>query len=337
MNDVDGKMPNIQNGERHMQLSSESTRPRLISLVMPAYNEQNVIKIALDRLEAVIDGTPYEWEVVIVNDGSSDNTLLQATTYRSRIFRMVVVDLSRNFGKEAALSAGLRAASGDAVIPIDADLQDPPELVLEMIKHWDNGAEVVVARRSNRSSDAWGKRFSATLFYRRFNMMSDVAIPENVGDFRLMDRSVVDAINDLPENRRFMKGLFAWAGFRTEEIEYIRPVRAAGKTKFNTFRLVNLAIEGVTSFSTAPLRLVTYVGICVAISAMIYGAFIALRTLIYGIDLPGYASIISLLSFLSGVQLLAIGIVGEYVGRSYMESKSRPPYVIRRVYRSDAK
>jgi glycosyltransferase involved in cell wall biosynthesis len=337
MNEAIGKIPNIQNGERPMQVSSESWRPRLISLVMPAYNEQDAINIALDRLEAVIDGTPYEWEVVIVNDGSSDNTLLEATTYRSRVLRMVVVDLSRHFGKEAALSAGLRAASGDAVIPIDADLQDPPELVLEMIKRWDKGAEVVVARRSNRSSDTWGKRFSATLFYRMFNMMSDVAIPENVGDFRLMDRSVVDAVNDLPENRRFMKGLFAWAGFRTEEIEYIRPVRAAGKTKFNTFRLVNLAIEGVTSFSTAPLRLVTYVGMSVAISAMIYGTFIVLRTLIYGIDLPGYASIISLVSFLSGIQLLAIGIVGEYVGRSYMESKSRPPYVIRNIYRSDAK
>lgn len=336
MNDTHGKIPDNQNGEHTMQISSESTRPRLISLVMPAYNEQDAINIALDRLEAVIDGTPHEWEVVIVNDGSSDNTLLEATTYRSRVFRTIVVDLSRHFGKEAALSAGLRAASGDAVIPIDADLQDPPELVLEMIRRWDKGAEVVVARRSNRSSDTWGKRFSANLFYRMFNMMSDVTIPENVGDFRLMDRSVVDAVNDLPENRRFMKGLFAWAGFRTEEIEYVRPMRAAGKTKFNTFRLVNLAIEGVTSFSTAPLRLVTYVGMSVAILAMIYGTFIVLRTLIYGIDLPGYASIVSLVAFLSGVQLLAIGIVGEYVGRSYMESKSRPPYVIRRIYRSDA-
>lgn len=337
MNDTHGKIPDNQNGEHPMQISSESTRHRLISLVMPAYNEQDAINIALDRLEAVIDGTPHEWEVVIVNDGSSDNTLLEATTYRSRVFRTIVVDLSRHFGKEAALSAGLRAASGDAVIPIDADLQDPPELVLEMIGRWDKGAEVVVARRSNRSSDTWGKRFSANLFYRMFNMMSDVTIPENVGDFRLMDRSVVDAVNDLPENRRFMKGLFAWAGFRTEEIEYVRPMRAAGKTKFNTFRLVNLAIEGVTSFSTAPLRLVTYVGMSVAILAMIYGTFIVLRTLIYGIDLPGYASIVSLVAFLSGVQLLAIGIVGEYVGRSYMESKSRPPYVIRHVYRSDAK
>jgi len=322
--------------EGQMRDAAECTRPKLISLVMPAYNEQDALNVAFDRLEKVLAGSPYEWELIFVNDGSSDDTLLEATAYRPHAFRMVVVDLSRHFGKEAALSAGLRAASGDAVIPMDADLQDPPELVLEMISRWDKGAEVVIARRSNRGTDLWTKRFSAMLFYRAFNMMSDVAIPENVGDFRLMDRSVVDAINDLPENRRFMKGLFAWAGFRTEEIEYVRPARAAGATKFNTFRLVNLAIEGVTSFSTAPLRLVTYLGMSVAIAAMAYGSYIALRTIIYGIDLPGYASIVSLLAFLSGLQLLGIGIVGEYVGRSYMESKSRPPYVIRRISRSNA-
>ena len=322
--------------QSHMRDAAACTRPKLISLVMPAYNEQDTLSVAFDRLEKVLADSPHEWELILVNDGSADNTLLEVTAYRPCAFRMVVVDLSRHFGKEAALSAGLRATSGDAVIPMDADLQDPPELVLEMVSRWEKGAEVVIARRSNRGTDLWTKRFSAMLFYRAFNMMSDVAIPENVGDFRLMDRSVVDAINDLPENRRFMKGLFAWAGFRTEEIEYVRPVRASGTTKFNTLRLLNLAIEGVTSFSTAPLRLVTYLGMSVAIAAMAYGSYIALRTLIYGIDLPGYASIVSLLAFLSGIQLLGIGIVGEYVGRSYMESKSRPPYVIRGVYRSNA-
>jgi glycosyltransferase involved in cell wall biosynthesis len=221
------------------------------------------------------------------------------------------------------------------VIPLDADLQDPPELLLEMIALWENGAEVVVAKRSNRSSDTWGKRVSAMLFYRTFNMISDVQIPENVGDFRLMDRAVIDTINSLPENRRFMKGLFAWAGFRTEELEYIRPTRAAGQTKFNAFRLLSLAIEGVTSFSTAPLRLVTYVGGSVAVAAMLYGSFIVIRTLVHGVELPGYASLISLVAFLSGLQLLGLGIVGEYVGRTYIESKSRPPYIVRRVYRSD--
>ncbi|MDE1893271.1 MAG: glycosyltransferase family 2 protein [Pseudomonadota bacterium] len=303
---------------------------------MPAYNEEESIGLTFERLERTFAGTPYAWELVFVNDGSTDRTLQQATGYRPTSFRMVVVDLSRNFGKEPALSAGLRAASGDAVIPLDADLQDPPELLLQMIARWENGAEVVVAKRSNRSSDSWGKRVSASLFYRTFNMISDVPIPENVGDFRLMDRAVVDAINNLPENRRFMKGLFAWAGFRTEELEYVRPARAAGQTKFNGLRLIGLAMEGVTSFSTAPLRLVTYVGGSVAIAAILYGTFIVMRTLVLGIDLPGFASEVSLIAFLSGIQLLGLGIVGEYVGRTYIESKSRPPYVVRKVYRSDA-
>ena len=320
-----------------MQTIAESTRPRLISLVMPAYNEQGTIGIAFERLEKVFAELPYEWELIFVNDGSTDGTLAEVRAYQSCAFQMIVVDLSRHFGKEAALSAGLRAASGDAVVPIDADLQDPPEVVLEMISRWDNGAEVVVARRSHRGADGWAKRISAQWFYRIFNKISEVAIPENVGDFRLMDRSVVDVVNSLPENRRFMKGLFAWAGFRTEEIEYVRPARTSGTTKFNAFRLLNLATEGITSFSTAPLRLVTYLGTSVAIAAMIYGTYIVLRTLVFGIDLPGYASIVSLLTFLSGIQLLGIGIVGEYVGRSYIESKSRPSYVIRRVYRSDIK
>lgn len=311
-------------------------RARLISVVMPAYNEQEALKLTFERLERTFAGTPYQWELVLVNDGSADDTLREATRYQPASFRMVVVDLSRHFGKEPALSAGLRVASGDAVIPLDADLQDPPELLMEMIGRWENGAEVVVAKRSNRSSDTWGKRVSAMLFYRTFNMISDVPIPENVGDFRLMDRAVVDAINSLPENRRFMKGLFAWAGFRTEEMEYIRPARTNGKTKFNSFRLISLAVEGVTSFSTVPLRLVTYVGGSVATAAMLYGSFIVIRTLVHGVDLPGYASLLALVTFLSGLQLLGLGIVGEYVGRTYIESKSRPPYIVRKVYRSDA-
>jgi glycosyltransferase involved in cell wall biosynthesis len=328
--------PQVVGEETLLTAADISARRMLISVVMPAYNEQDTLGLTFHRLEQTFAGTPHEWELVFVNDGSEDHTLREATAYRATAFRMVVVDLSRHFGKEAALSAGMRAASGDAVVPLDADLQDPPELLLDMIARWENGAEVVVAKRSNRSSDSWIKRASAMLFYRTFNMISDVHIPENVGDFRLMDRAVVDAINNLPENRRFMKGLFAWAGFRTEEMEYSRPARAAGKTKFNGFRLMSLAVEGVTSFSTAPLRLVTYVGGSVAITAILYGAFIVTRTLVSGVDLPGFASVVSLIAFLSGLQLLGLGIVGEYVGRTYIESKSRPPYVIRKVYRSDA-
>ncbi|HET7561679.1 MAG TPA: glycosyltransferase family 2 protein [Rhodanobacteraceae bacterium] len=319
-----------------MKRTDASGRAPLISVVMPAYNEQEALKLTFERLERTFAGTPYRWELVVVNDGSEDDTLREAARYQPVAFRVVVVDLSRHFGKEPALSAGMRATSGDAVIPLDADLQDPPELLLEMLARWEDGAEVVIAKRSNRSSDTWGKRVSARLFYRMFNMISDVPIPENVGDFRLMDRAVVDAINNLPENRRFMKGLFAWAGFRTEEMEYIRPARAVGQTKFNAFRLLSLAVEGVTSFSTAPLRLVTLVGGSVAIAAMLYGSFIVIRTLAHGVELPGYASLVSLIAFLSGLQLLGLGIIGEYVGRTYIESKSRPPYIVRRVYRSDA-
>lgn len=279
----------------------------------------------------------FSCEVLIVNDGSTDETRSVVKQYVPTAFELVLVDLSRNFGKEAALSAGLAQSGGDAVIPLDADLQDPPDVILEMIDLWEAGAEVVLARRSDRSSDSWGKRVTALLFYRFFNKMSDVSIPDNVGDFRLMSRNVVDVINDLKENRRFMKGLFAWAGFETKSVEYVRPERFAGKTKFNGFRLVNLAIEGVTSFSTAPLRLVTYAGLGVAILSLLFGGYVVIHTVVAGRDVPGYASIVSMLAFLSGIQLLGLGVIGEYVGRTYIESKQRPPYVIRSVTRFHAR
>jgi polyisoprenyl-phosphate glycosyltransferase len=325
----------IESNGALMTTSSTELSRELISLVMPAYNEQEAVLLVLQTLDKLLSTqSEYRWELVFVNDGSTDRTLELASTYRAGSYSLVVVDLSRNFGKESALSAGLQVALGDAVIPLDADLQDPPELVFDMLRRWKAGAEVVVAKRSDRSSDGWGKRITAALFYRFFNRLSDVSIPENVGDFRLMSRPVVDVINRLPENRRFMKGLFAWAGFRTEEIEYVRPSRAAGETKFNAVRLTNLAIEGITSFSTAPLRLVTYAGMCVALAALAFGGYVVIHTILHGRDAPGYASIVSLLAFLSGVQLLAVGVVGEYVGRTYIESKSRPPYVIRRIVRS---
>jgi glycosyltransferase involved in cell wall biosynthesis len=310
---------------------------RTVSLVMPAYNEQDAIFIALQKLDELLErNDKYCWELVLINDGSHDSTLSIAVNYKPRFYQLVVVDLSRNFGKEAALTAGLRIASGDAVVPLDADLQDPPHLIFEMLQYWEQGVEVVLAKRTDRSSDGWAKRVTAGAFYRLFNSLSDISIPENVGDFRLMARQVVNVINELPENRRFMKGLFAWAGFRTVEIEYTRPVRAAGETKFSAMRLINLAVEGVTSFSTAPLRAVTYIGMCVALGALFFGGYVVLRTVLHGRDTPGYATIVSLLAFLSGVQLLAIGVVGEYVGRTYIESKSRPSYVVRQVIRRSA-
>lgn len=317
-----------------MTASMLSARVKL-SLVVPACNEAEGIEASLWTLERCLASIDCDGELVVVNDGSSDDTLARVHAFASAHLQVVVVDLSRNFGKEAALSAGLEVASGDVVIPLDADLQDPPELIPRMLELWRQGAEVVLAKRVDRRSDGWLKRNTASAFYRLMNRVSDVPIPENVGDFRLMDRCVVDTLLRLPENRRFMKGLFAWAGFRTAEIEYVRPARHAGESKFNILRLVNLAVEGITSFSTAPLRLATYVGFVVACLAFAYGAFIVLRTLIQGVDVPGYASLLSAVLFMSGLQLMALGVIGEYVGRTYLESKRRPAYVIRRVWRRE--
>lgn len=308
---------------------------RLVSLVMPAFNEAEAIQHTLAALVPILAALSCRAEVVIVNDGSTDATIEKARTFRTNDFDIVVVDLSRNFGKEAALSAGLSAANGDAVIPIDADLQDPPELIPEMLRQWEQGAEVVLARRADRSSDGFLKRVTAAYFYRLMNRVADVSLPENVGDFRLMDRAVVDVICALPENRRFMKGLFAWAGFRTVILDYHRPVRVAGETKFNGLRLLNLAVEGITSFSTAPLRIASIIGAAVALVAFGYGSFVVIHTLIYGRDLPGYASLMSVVLFMSGIHLMALGLIGEYVGRTYIESKRRPPYLIRKIWRGD--
>ncbi len=236
---------------------------------------------------------------------------------------------SRNFGKEAALTAGLDEAHGEAVIPIDADLQDPPELIPTLISHWREGYEVVLAKRSDRLSDGFLKRKTAGLFYRLHNHISDTAIPENVGDFRLIDRAVVTALHALPERRRFMKGLFAWVGFKTATVEYARATRVAGKTKFGGWRLWNFALEGITSFSTIPLRVWTYLGTSFAVIGFLYALFIIVRVLVFGKDTPGFASLLVAILFLGGVQLIGIGVIGEYIGRIYIESKQRPIYIVR--------
>lgn len=311
----------------------EALDPRLlISLVIPAYNEEEGIADVLGQVDALLDAhVEYRWEVVLVNDGSRDGTLAAVSALQPRAFDLQVVDLSRNFGKEAALSAGLDVARGDAVIPMDADLQDPPEVIFQMLDLWRAGSEVVIAKRADRSADGFLKRFTAAWFYRTINRISEVSIPENVGDFRLMDRVVVDVIRRMPESCRFMKGLFAWAGFRTAVVEYARPERFSGQTKFNGLRLINLAIEGITSFSTVPLRLATYSGACVAVAAFLFGVYVVLHRLVSGVEVPGYASLASMIAFFSGVQLLAIGVIGEYVGRTYIESKMRPAFVVRKV------
>ena len=285
-----------------------------------------------ERVMKVMESSGEEFEIVCVNDGSRDNTLEILKNYADKDTRIRVIDFSRNFGKESALTAALDYSHGDAVIPIDADLQDPPELILKMIAKWREGYEVVLAKRADRSSDSFLKRVTAVLFYKFHNIISQPHIPENVGDFRLMDRKVVDALGGLKETHRFMKGLFAWAGFKTFTIDYTRDSRAGGSTKFNGIKLWKFALEGITSFSTAPLTMWLYVGTFTALCAFLYGLYIFIRTLVFGIETPGYASLVCLILFLGGLQLIGIGILGEYLGRTYIESKRRPVYIVREVY-----
>jgi glycosyltransferase involved in cell wall biosynthesis len=306
-----------------------STQP-LISIVAPFYNEGEAVDAFHRRVVEVLSAIPgLRFELVCVNDGSRDDTIDRLRSLVEADARVRVIDLSRNFGKEAALSAGLDAARGDAVIPIDADLQDPPELIPQMIERWREGYEVVLARRADRSTDTWAKRGTAALFYRLHGAIGEIRIPDNVGDFRLMDRRVVDALRELPERCRFMKGMFAWVGFRTVTIDYVRAPRTEGQTKFSGWRLWNLALEGITGFSTVPLRVWTYMGLAVALVAFLYAVFIIARTLVLGIDIPGYASLLVVVLFLGGIQMIGIGVIGEYIGRIYLEAKQRPVYVVR--------
>ena len=307
--------------------------PALVSIVVPFYNEVEGVERFYESLcSALRSVSDVNFEIVCVDDGSKDGTLQRLIALVGRDSRFRAVELSRNFGKEAALSAGIDAATGDAVIPIDADLQDPPELIPVLIGEWQKGADVVLARRTERISDSFLKRTTAKLFYRLHNQLSPIKIPDNVGDFRLMNRAAVDALKRLPERNRFMKGLFAWVGFKTTTVEYTRKPRVAGTTKFSGWKLWNFALEGFTSFSTAPLRLWTYIGGVGAIASVIYAAVIILRTLIRGVDIPGYASLLVVVLFIGSIQLIGIGVLGEYIGRIYMESKQRPGYIVRRSY-----
>jgi len=317
---------------------SDETYAPLISLVVPFYNEHDAVDRFFDEIVPVMEAIEsIRFEIVCINDGSKDGTLDKLVAAGARDARIRVVDLTRNFGKEAALTAGLDEASGDAVIPIDADLQDPPTLIPVMIGHWLAGAEVVAAKRTNRACDTFAKRTAAALYYRVHNALSEVKLPENVGDFRLMDREVVNALRSLPERRRFMKGLFAWVGYRTVIVEYQREPRSAGHSKFSGWRLWNFALEGITSFSTVPLRSWSYIGLVIAALAFVYGGFIIGRTLLFGNPVPGYASLLSVLLFMGGIQLVGIGVVGEYIGRIYYETKERPVYLVRRRYQAKSK
>lgn len=309
---------------------------KLVSIVVPFFNEAGGIVSFGEQLTAELDLiADVVFEIICVDDGSKDDTLVELRAVAGADKRFKVMELSRNFGKEAALTAGLDFATGDAVIPIDADLQDPPALIGQMIAAWQAGAEVVQARRVDRSSDSLVKRKTSSWFYKLHNRLSKTKISENVGDFRLMDRVVVDALKRLPERQRFMKGLFAWVGFRTVTIDYVRAPRAEGESKFSLFSLWNFALEGFTSFSTAPLKLWTYLGVVSAVLTFSYAVYIVLRTLISGIDVPGYASLLVAVLFFGSVQLISVGLLGEYIGRIYIETKLRPVYIVRKIYRGD--
>ncbi|MEE8305650.1 MAG: glycosyltransferase family 2 protein [Gammaproteobacteria bacterium] len=306
-----------------------------LSLLVPVFNEEEAIPHFMDVVSRVMAELGMSWEVLFVNDGSNDNTLDVLRALQSRHSEIRVIDFSRNFGKEAALTAGLDFSRGRAVIPIDVDLQDPPEVIGEMVGKWREGYDMVFAVRSRRDSDSHMKSASARLFYRFYNWMSQVKIPPDAGDFRLLDRRVVDAIRSLPERNRFMKGLFAWPGFRQAVVSYERQPRSRGNTKFNYWKLWNFAIDGMTSFSTLPLRVWSYVGGLVALVSFLYAIFLIGRTLIYGTDVPGYASLMVVVLFLGGLQLLTLGIIGEYLGRTYEEVKGRPIYIVRETYGLD--
>ena len=305
---------------------------KLISIICPCYNESKTVGLFIDSINKTMKNADADYEIIFINDGSTDDTLNCLTQLKQLHPTIRIIDLSRNFGKEVALTAGLDHAKGDALIPIDVDLQDPPELILEMLNKWQEGYDVVLAKRVDRSADSIAKRKTADWFYQLHNKISHIKIPQNVGDFRLIDRKVADALKQLPERQRFMKGLFAWVGFNTTEIEYTRPERIAGDTKFNTLKLLNLAVEGITSFSNAPLRIWSFLGILLSSFSFLYGLFIILRTLFFGIDTPGYASLLTVILFFSGIQMLGLGVLGEYIGKIHTETKLRPLYIIKEEY-----
>lgn len=300
----------------------------LISVVVPAYNEQEVLGEFHRRLVAVLDQVPMRREIVYVNDGSTDTTLAVMHALRDADGSVCVIDLSRNFGKEIALTAGLDHATGSAAIVIDADLQDPPELIPELIEHWQQGCDVVYAKRMKRLGESMFKRMTAYLFYRIMHRMGRVKIPEDTGDFRLLSRRALDALKTLREQHRFMKGLFTWIGYKQHAVPYQRDSRHAGVTKWNYWRLWNLALEGITSYTIMPLKISTYVGLVTALGAFAYGTYILVRTLLFGSDVPGYPSLLTIMLFMGGVQLTAIGVLGEYVGRIFNETKNRPLYLL---------
>ena len=307
----------------------------VLSVVVPAFNEAEVLHSFLARTRAVLEATGLAWEIVFADDGSTDPTAEIIRAMHDADPRVALVSLSRNFGKEIAMTAGLDHARGQAVVVIDADLQDPPELISDFVRLWREGADVVYARRTEREGESAAKRATAHLFYRLMNTLADRPIPADVGDFRLMSRRAVDSLLRMRERHRFMKGLFSWIGYKQVELAYTRAPRAAGSTKWNYWRLWNLSLEGITSFSIRPLQFASYVGFAISLVSLGYGGYIVVDTLVHGNPVAGYPSLVVIVLFLGGVQLMTLGVIGEYIGRIFNETKQRPLYLVGAVVASE--
>jgi len=299
-----------------------------LSLIVPMYNEEEVVAKFFMSVLPILNGLPVDWEIICVNDGSHDHTLELLYGWNRRNNRIRIINLSRNFGKECALTAGLDYMTGDAVIPIDVDLQDPPKLIPEMVKLWLDGVDIVNAVREERDNDSFLKRTTSRWFYKIINAISDTPILQDVGDYRLLSRRVCDVLRAMHERRRFMKGLFSWVGFPSASVYYRRESRIAGATKWNYWKLWNFAIEGITSFSALPIKIATYVGLTIAGASLSYALFLVIDTLMFGNTVKGYPSLMTAMLFLGGMQLMFIGVVGEYISRIHEEVKGRPIYIV---------
>lgn len=309
-----------------------------ISILIPAYNEQEVLRHLYERLNKLAgENTNYSFEFLFINDGSRDNTLEMIKTYAKDDDRIAYVNLSRNFGKEIAMIAGLDHVTGDATVIIDADLQDPPELIPMMISYWEEGFDDVYARRKSRAGESWFKKVTSEFYYKLLQKSTNIPIQQDTGDFRLLDKRCVEALRQFRESQRNAKGMFSWIGYKKKEIMYDRDPRAAGETKWNYTKLTNLAIDGITSFTTAPLRISSIIGAFVSFAAFVYIVYLVIRTALYGSDLAGYPSMMAVILFLGGVQLLSLGIIGEYVGRIFNETKHRPLYLVEEYHANHKK
>ena len=306
-------------------------KKKLVTILVPAYNEEEVLHMLYERLKQLMDNNEkYDFEILFVNDGSKDKSLQIMQELREKDKRVCYLNLSRNFGKEIGMIAGLDYAKGDAVVIIDADLQDPPELIPEMLKYWEEGYDDIYAKRKSREGETWLKKITSKMYYKVLQAFTRIEIQKDTGDFRLLDRRCVEALKSMRETQRYTKGLFSWIGYNKKEILYDRDPRAAGKTKWNYGKLINLSIDGITSFTTSPLRWAAIIGLLISIVGFIYMIYIIIKTIATGIDVPGYASTMVVILFLGGIQLIFLGVIGEYLGRAFNETKHRPLYFIER-------